>query len=107
MPLEAALSLFHEHSALFVDRPDGDIYPCVLPSRSEEATQKVFEAFYMWIGIYELTRQWLVEPAAFKYDFFWLTSKFSEAEIKAWADHHFQLSWGVLPDSFKLSELPS
>jgi hypothetical protein len=49
-----------------------------------------------------LTRQWLVEDGSFAYDYGWLTSKFSTAELKDWADDVFKASTGVHPDAFSV-----
>jgi hypothetical protein len=52
--------------------------------------------------MYEMTRQWLVEDGSFAYDYGWLTSKFSTAELKDWADDVFKASTGVHPDAFSV-----
>ena len=62
----------------------------------------LLDNFYMWVSMYEMTRQWLVDEGPFEYDYNWLTSKFTSAEIKAWADSGFEKSTGVHPDTFSI-----
>jgi hypothetical protein len=102
MDLDRAMQLFDEHAALFVDKPDGDVYPRVLPSRDERIVHEVFNDFYQWIASYELTRQWITENDEFEIDFFWLTSKFSRDEIEAWAANAFKVSYGISLEDFKI-----
>lgn len=100
MDMNVAKALFDEHSALFVDKPDRDVYPRILPSRTDSAVHQVFESFYVWVSVYELTRQWIVQDGEFEYDFLWLTSKHLQEHVKAWAANNFEMSWGIHPDKF-------
>lgn len=99
---ESAVSLFSEHEALFLNRPDFDVYPRLVPGREEKTLQRLLDDFYVWVSMYEMTRQWLVDDGPFKYDYKWLTSKFHDDEIKDWADRHFQKSTGVHPNGFAI-----
>jgi hypothetical protein len=100
--LERSERLFHDHSALFLSKEDGDIYPRMMPGRSEEAIQRTFNDFYSWVALYELTRQWLVSDTGFNFDFFWLTSKYSRSEIEQWASRMFVQAYGVSPSVFQI-----
>jgi hypothetical protein len=99
--LERSDRLFQDHSALFLSKEDGDIYPRVLPGRSEAAIQATFDDFYSWVALYELTRQWLVADAGFDFDFLWLTSKYSRSEVEQWASRMFEQVYGVSPNAFR------
>lgn len=99
---ETVLSLFNEHEALFLDRADRDVYPRLMPGKDEKTLQRLLDDFYIWVSMYEMTRQWLVEDGPFDYDYGWLTSKFTSAEMKAWADSAFKVGTGVHPDSFSV-----
>ena len=100
--MDAAMALLDEHAALFVDKPDGDVYPRILPSRDDSVVHRVFDNFYKWVAIYELTREWIAQDGAFEYDFLWLTSKHPQDEVRAWAARHFESSCGVHPDRFQI-----
>lgn len=95
-------ALFSEHAALFLNRSDLDVYPRAVPGKSEETLQRLLDEFYIWVSVYEMTRQWVVDDGPFEYDYNWLTSKHPSAAIKDWADRHFQISTGVHPDAFKV-----
>jgi hypothetical protein len=99
---QLALSLFEEHRALFLDKEDGDVYPRTFLNRKEAAVQETFDTFYSWVTIYELTRQWIVGSGDFDCRFQWLTSKFTDAEIKVWSAGYFEQFFGVHPDSFEV-----
>lgn len=99
---ETVLSLFSEHEALFLDRADRDVYPRLVPGKDEKTLQNLLDEFYIWVSMYEMTRQWLVEDGPFDYDYGWLTSKFSNVEIKEWADRAFKVGTGVHPDAFSV-----
>lgn len=99
---ETVLSLFSEHEALFLDRADKDVYPRLVPGKDEKTLQRLLDEFYSWVSMYEMTRQWLVEDGPFDYDYGWLTSKFTNSEIKDWADNTFKVGTGVHPDTFSV-----
>ncbi len=98
----AALRMFNEHEALFLNKPDLDVYPRLVKGISEVKLQSLVDNFFAWVSMYELTRQWLLQDGAFSYDFGWLTSKFSDEEVKRWVDHNFKASTGSDPDSFRI-----
>ncbi len=100
--LEQAKELFETHSALFADKADGNIYPRIFSDKDERAILKTFNTFYSWNAIYELTRQWIVQDGNFDFNFFWLTSKYSQSEITEWISNHFENVYGVSPASFKI-----
>ncbi|MFC5550849.1 hypothetical protein [Massilia aerilata] len=99
---ETVEALFGEHAAIFLNRADLDVYPRAAPGKDEVTLQRLLDDFYIWVSIYEMTRQWLVDDGPFEYDYHWLTSKFSSSTIKEWVDKHFQLSTGVHPDAFTI-----
>ncbi|XQC05165.1 hypothetical protein ACOAJ8_09250 [Arcobacter cryaerophilus gv. pseudocryaerophilus] len=92
--------LFNEHEALFIDGIDGDIYPRLLPNKSELNCSNTMDKFYSWITLYDLTRQWIINEGEFKYDYLWLTSKFPQNEVEKWAKEPFKLLFKCSPDDF-------
>lgn len=94
--------LFRRNQALFVDRPDGDIYPALLQGKDELALSRTFNHFYAVVAAYELTRQWISDEGHFDFDFLWLTSQYSQNEIKEWASRIFEESFNVRPETFRL-----
>lgn len=104
---ESSIALFEEHSALFMDKEDGDVYPRTFENRDAEAVEETFNAFYSYVATYELSRQWIVEPGQFNCEFSWLTTKYTQDEIDAWASGLFKSSYGVDLEDFVLTGEPS
>jgi len=94
--------LFNRHSALFVDKADGDVYPKKFPDKDEKAVQETFQSFYSWNIVYALTRQWIAQDGEFDLDSSWLTTKYSKPERDEWVSQNFQNIYGVSPASFKI-----
>jgi hypothetical protein len=101
---ERSMQIFLEHQSLFADKADGDIYPRAFPDKEEAAVQRTFDAFYVWVSVYDLSRQWIAAPGLFEYDYFWLSSKYSKDVLEAWAKHNFSTAYGVSPDDFTVLE---
>lgn len=99
---DTAVALFTEHEALFVDRPDRDVYPRLRLGKEESTLQFLLDEFFTWVSVYEMIHQWLVKDGPFDYDYGWLTSKFSNADMKEWADRGFMSGMGVHPDEFSV-----
>lgn len=99
---DTALALFEEHRAIFLDKEDGDVYPRTFNDRDESSVLETFNTFYSWVVTYELTRQWLVEPGDFEYDFYWLTSKYTQNEVCSWASSKFEEAFGIPPAGFQI-----
>jgi hypothetical protein len=99
---EKSLALFEEHRALFVDKEDGDVYPRTFENRDMKAVSATFNAFYSYVSIYEMSRQWIVDSDGFKYDFSWLTTKYSQDEIAEWASKGFKSAFGVDLEKFRI-----
>ena len=100
---KVVLRLFNEHQALFFNKADDlDVFPRLVKGVDESKLQDLVDDFYAWVTIYEFTRQWLVEPGDFEYNFGWLSSKFSADEMKDWVDHSFKLATGISPDDFNI-----
>ena len=96
-------TLFDRHSALFVDKADdGSIFPRILSGKDESIVHETFESFYSVNVTYDMTRQWIVKPGPFDYDYKWLSSSGSPSDFKGFADRHFEMTYGVHPDSFEI-----
>ncbi|MFQ3246608.1 MAG: hypothetical protein ACI9SP_003261 [Arenicella sp.] len=96
------ITLFDEHQALFSDDEDGDIYPKRFKDKDDIRVSQAFDEFYVSIVNYDLVRQWVIETGEFKYDFFWLTSKYSLEDGKKWAISNFENMIGISPESFEI-----
>jgi len=100
--VENARQLFSRHEALFMDGPDGSIYPRVLPQTDSDTISNTFNNFYAVVTSYELTRQWMVEDGPFDFDFSWLTTQYPQEQLKKWASDAFEVSFGTRPEAFKV-----
>ena len=96
-------ALFERHSALFVDKADDDgVFPRSWPERDQTLVQRTFESFYAFNVTYDMTRQWVAQHGPFNYDYRWLSSSGTQTDMKGFADRHFEMVYGVLPDTVKL-----
>jgi hypothetical protein len=96
-------ALFERHSALFVDKPDDDgVFPRVFPDKDEANVHRTFETFYAFNVSYELTRQWIAKAGPFEYNFRWLSTSATQEDLKSFGDRHFQMIYGVHPDSVQV-----
>lgn len=62
----------------------------------------MFEAFYSFNVTYDLVDQWIMKPGPFTYDFSWLSSQGTAADMKGFADRHFKQAFDVNPDDVEL-----
>lgn len=97
------VTLFDRHSAPFLDKPeDAGIYPRAMSDKDEATVQDAFNSFYAANVTYDMTRQWIVTPGPFQYDYRSLSSFGTESEFKEFGDRHFEMVYGVHPDAFEL-----
>jgi hypothetical protein len=95
--------LFDHHSAPFVDKAeDGGIYPRLITGKSEAVIQATFDNFYAANVSYDMTRQWIAKTGPFEYDYRWLSPSGTQADMKNFADRHFQQIYGVHPNTFEI-----
>ena len=94
-----SVTLFERHSALFVDQADDDgVFPQKHPGIDPSLLQRTFQSFYQFNIIYDMTRQWVASKGPFEYDYRWLSSSASKAEMKKFADSGFERTYGIHPD---------
>lgn len=99
---QSATTLFDRHGALFLDKADDDgIFPRLFPGRDEAVVQEMFDSFYAANLTYDMTDQWIRRPGPFAYDYRWLSQSGSYDEIKDFADRHFEMAYGVRPDTVR------
>jgi hypothetical protein len=99
----SAATLFDRHGALYVDKADEDgVFPRLLPDRDETVVHAAFESFYAMNITYDMTRQWIVEPGAFRYDYQWMSGTAAHEDIRKYANSHFEGVYGVNPDAVTL-----
>jgi hypothetical protein len=100
---QESAALFDRHSALFFDKADDDgVFPRIFPDKNEAIVHRTFESFYAFNITYDMTRQWIARPGPFEYDYRWLSSSSTRADIKVFADRHFKMVYDAHPDSFEL-----
>ena len=102
VPLERAHELFREHEPLFLHVPDGEVRPRLMPGRDPAAVQETFDQFYIWNASYALVRQWIAVDGPFRFDFEWLTNRFSNEDLTRWASEIFEEDYGVSPGQFEI-----
>lgn len=95
--------LFEQHSAPFIDKADdGGIYPRLMAGNKETVIQTTFDSFYAVNVSYDMTRQWIAKAGPFEYDYRWLSSSATPADMKDFADRHFEQIYGEHPDTFEI-----
>jgi len=98
-----AAILFDRHGALFVDKEDDDgVFPRLSVERQGQDVQETFQDFYANNAIFDLTRQWILEPGPFKYNYRWLSQKGSDEELQNFAEGCFESIYGVKPSTVKI-----
>lgn len=92
--------LFDRHQPLFMADLGGEIRPSLFTGRTEMKVHQTFNDFYSWNVVYDMVRQWTVVDGPFKYDFSWLTERYSMDQMKTWVDARFKQVFGVAPNEF-------
>lgn len=99
---EAAV-LFDRHGALFVDKEDDDgVFPRLSVERKEQDVQEVFQEFYANNAIFDLTRQWILEPGPFQYNYRWLSQKGTDEELQKFAEECFESIYNIKPSAAQI-----
>jgi len=99
--------VFERHTALFVNKADDDsVFPRMVTGKEESLVYEAFNSFYSFNVTYDMTRQWIVTPGPFKYDYGWLSLSGSPNDYKGFADRHFEMAYGIAPDSFEILQKP-
>jgi hypothetical protein len=97
------VELFDRHKALFVDKADNDgIFPILHVNREESRVYETFNDFYAVNVMYDMSHQWIVTPGPFRYEYRWLVQPYDHAQVKNWADGHFERLFGTHPDRFEI-----
>ena len=101
------LDLFERHTALFVNKADDDsVFPRMVEGKEESLVYDAFHSFYSFNVTYDMTRQWIVTPGPFTYNYHWLASSGSPDDYKGFADRHFEMAYDIAPDSFEILQKP-
>ena len=100
--LDNTLAAFRRNEPLFLDAPDGEVRPRLIPGYAEEAIQNTFKNFYVWNANYNLVRQWHVESGPINLNFGWLTRQNSKEQMDLWASSIFRESFGYDLNDFIL-----
>jgi len=88
---------------LFSDRGDRPgVYPRRWPTRDDAAVHATFEKFYGNVGLYDLTRQWILRDGPFEIDLEWLSQNYNQADADEWATRVMQRAFGVSIEDFEI-----
>ncbi|UTX48830.1 hypothetical protein [Chryseobacterium sp. MA9] len=82
--LSVVKKIFNRHQALFIDIIGGEIRPTIFDDHLEDNTMETFQAFYSYNTTYDMTFKWITEKGPFKYEYQWLTTKYSNEEKMIW-----------------------
>lgn len=93
--------IFNRHQALFIDVIGGEIRPTIFDDHNEENTMETFQAFYTYNTTYDMTFKWITEKGPFKYEYQWLTSKYSDEQMKDWVRNNFKDFYSIYPEELK------
>ncbi len=81
---------------------DGGIYPRLITGKSEAVIQATFHKFYAMNVSYDMARQCIAKAGPFDYDYDWLSSSGTQADMKKFVDRHLEQIYEVHPDTFEL-----
>ncbi|WP_233972933.1 hypothetical protein [Pectobacterium versatile] len=95
-------ALYIKHQAIFKENINMDIAPSMLPGIDEKTLGNTAGIFYGGVTVYELCRQWILEPGEFKYNLQWLSKTYSREEMEDWLKTNFIGVFGVSPDDFEI-----
>ncbi|OBW39903.1 hypothetical protein AB670_03749 [Chryseobacterium sp. MOF25P] len=101
LDLSVVEKIFNRHQALFIDVIGGEIRPTIFDDHHEENTMETFQTFYAFNTTYDMTFKWITEKGPFKYDYHWLTTKYSDQEMKDWVRNHFKATYSIFPEELK------
>lgn len=104
MPNDHTKNLWLSSLSLFTDKADDNgIFPRMFEGKEPENISETFNNFYGHSILYDLSRQWVIGKGEFKYDYSWLSEKYSEDELKAWAESLFKNLYKISPDNINLA----
>lgn len=83
---------------MFIDDIGGEIKPMIFENYSEENTVDTFQSFYTYNTTYDMIMKWIKEKGEFKYDYHWLTSNYSDEEMKNWIRNNFKDAFSIFPE---------
>lgn len=99
--------LWLKHLSLFSDKADdGAVFARKHPGRDENDVLELLNQFYAAVLLYDLTKQWVLIPGPFRYNYSWLSSSGQEAEFIKHVKGVFRKSYGVDVDQFALVDRP-
>lgn len=100
---ETELQLWLKHQSLYSDKADdGGIFPRSLPGRSKDAIYQTFNNFYVANMMYDMTKQWVLQPGSFDLSYRWLTRSIPEEVFGTATKEVFNNQFGVNIDDFQI-----
>jgi len=100
--LELVEKIFNKHKALFIDDIGNEIKPMIFDGYSEQNTMDTFQSFYTYNTIYDMIMKWIHQSGEFTYNYEWLTTKFTEQEMKDWIRENFKSSFKIYPEELSI-----
>lgn len=100
--LELVEKVFNRHRALFIDDIGGEIKPMIFEDYTEQNTVDTFQSFYSYNTTYDMITKWIQQSGEFTYDYHWLTSKYTDQEMKDWIRHNFKDAFKIYPEELTI-----
>jgi len=100
--LKLVEKIFNRHRALFIDDIGGIIKPMLFDGYTEKNTMDTFELFYAYNTTYDMIMKWIKEDGAFRYDYRWLTTEHSDADMIHWIRINFKDAFNIYPEELKI-----
>ncbi|NIK64385.1 hypothetical protein [Xanthomonas cannabis] len=99
---DKARQLWLSHLSLFSDKADDDaLFPRMHPERNEADVMHTFNQFFASMLLYDLSKQWVLQPGPFKLDYAWLTSKYDSPDFLDQLNGVFKKHYGFDLTDFK------
>jgi hypothetical protein len=95
--------IFLRNLSLFADKADDDgIFIRNFPGKDAEGLKQTYNAFYGYIMMYDLAKQWILGEGPFTYDYEWLTQNSDKGELEKLAKEMFEATFGIHPDEIEI-----
>lgn len=105
---ERQRELWLRHLSLFSDKADdGALFARVHPDRTKDDVLEVFNQFFAAILLYDLSKQWVLNPGPFRHEYSWLTSSATDPKFLERVKGIFQKHYGADIDHFTLLDQPT
>lgn len=98
-----SVGLWRKYLSLFTDKQDDtSVYPRARPGVPEARLVQLTTDFFINVMVFDLTRQWMLQPGCFAYPFGWLTQRHMPSEVEEAARKGFIDIFRVDPEAFDI-----